>query len=119
MTSFFDNPHKNLVLYEFKRTPPISSYLFFLCAGPFKMYESEKDEVLKQRVYARYNLVHTKPKLMMDIVGKTIQYYEKTFNFRFPFSKLDHVVCPDFKYGGWKMLDALPTQKIKCVLKQT
>jgi hypothetical protein len=35
MVKFFD-PVENLNLYDFKETPPISSYLFAICAGPYK-----------------------------------------------------------------------------------
>jgi len=32
------------------------------------------------------------------LVEKTIKFYEEIFGVKFPFAKLDHVLCPDVRY---------------------
>lgn len=37
---------------------------------------------------------------MTILAEKTIKYYEENFDFKYPFSKLDHVLCPDVRYAA-------------------
>ena len=39
-------------------------------------------------------------KLFLDVSTQSIKTYEQLFLVKYPFRKLDHVICPDFKYGG-------------------
>ena len=43
------------------------------------------------------NLRH---ELITGITKTTLELYQKTFGQRYAFSKLDHVMCPDFKFGA-------------------
>jgi aminopeptidase N len=36
----------------------------------------------------------------MGITKTTLDLYQKTYGHRYPFSKVDHVMCPDYKYGA-------------------
>ena len=38
--------------------------------------------------------------LVMGVTKTTLDLYTETFGHTYPFSKLDHVFCPDFKYGA-------------------
>lgn len=54
-----------------------------------------------QRVFVRKSLVkNLKDQLIFGITKTTIDYYQKTFGQRYPFTKVDHVMCPDYKYGA-------------------
>lgn len=35
-----------------------------------------------------------------DIANKAVRNFENLFDFKYPFEKLDLVMCPEFKYGG-------------------
>jgi aminopeptidase N len=48
----------------------------------------------------RKEITKLNPQLVTTIVKTTIGHYQNLFAMRYPFSKLDHVMCPDYKYGG-------------------
>ena len=54
-----------------------------------------------QRIFVRQSLVdNLRPELMFGVTKTTIELYQKSFGQRYPFSKVDHVMCPDYKYGA-------------------
>ena len=42
---------------------------------------------------------------------KTIKFYEEKFDFKYPFSKLDHVVCPDVRYAAMESAGCITYQE--------
>lgn len=38
--------------------------------------------------------------MVFGVTKTTIELYQKNFGARYPFSKVDHVMCPDYKYGA-------------------
>jgi aminopeptidase N len=38
--------------------------------------------------------------LVFGITKTTLDFYQKSFGARYPFTKVDHVFCPDYKYGA-------------------
>ena len=48
----------------------------------------------------RNNVYALKSEFIFSIANKTIRNYESLFKVKFPFTKLDYVMCPEFKYGG-------------------
>lgn len=38
--------------------------------------------------------------MVFGVTKTTIELYQKSFGQRYPFSKVDHVMCPDYKYGA-------------------
>jgi aminopeptidase N len=54
-----------------------------------------------QRVFVRKSLVkNLRYELIFGITKTTIDFYQKSFGQRYPFTKVDHVMCPDYKYGA-------------------
>lgn len=103
MLSFFIENYslQSLVVYEFDQTPKISTYLFAICAGPYTCHQGKiEPNYPVQRVFHRRNLSKINPDLLTQIASQSIRNYEHLFKFKFPFSKLDLVLCPHFKYGG-------------------
>ena len=87
--------------FEFESTPRISTYLYAICAGPYKIFEDDDPTSIPQRVYVRESLVkNLRYELVMGITKTTLDLYQKTFGHRYPFTKVDHVMCPDYKYGA-------------------
>ena len=37
---------------------------------------------------------------MTILAEKTVKFYEEKFGMAYPFSKLDHVICPDVRYAA-------------------
>jgi aminopeptidase N len=87
--------------YAFDKTPKISTYLYALCAGPYRVFEDYDPMYVPQRVYVRESLVENlRYELIMGITKTTLDLYQKTYGHRYPFSKVDHVMCPDYKFGA-------------------
>ena len=54
-----------------------------------------------QRVFLRPTVTKLDPRNITVLVEKTIKFYEdELFGMKFPFRKLDHVVCPDVRYAA-------------------
>jgi aminopeptidase N len=89
------------VVYEFEQTPKISCYLYAICGGAYKIYEDFDAMHIPQRIYVRKSMDdYVRPKMVFGVTKTTIELYQKNFGARYPFSKVDHVMCPDYKYGA-------------------
>lgn len=98
--NFYEDPTQ-VCSYEFEQTPRISTYLYAVCAGPFTHFEDYDPMYPPQRVYVRKSLVdNLRHELIFGITKTTLDFYQKSFGQRYPFSKVDHVMCPDYKYGA-------------------
>jgi aminopeptidase N len=72
-----------------------------MCAGPYECFEDYDPSYVPQRVFVRGSLVENlRHELVMGITKTTLDLYEKTYGHRYPFSKVDHVMCPDYKFGA-------------------
>jgi aminopeptidase N len=97
---FYEDQSK-VAAYAFDKTPKISTYLYALCAGPYRVFEDYDPMYVPQRVYVRESLVENlRYELIMGITKTTLDLYQKTYGHRYPFSKVDHVMCPDYKFGA-------------------
>lgn len=86
----------------FQQTPPISSYIFALVAGPFeKFVDSYADARVPLAIYCRKSLAKfiDTPELF-EITKQGLGFYEEFFALKFPFSKYDQVFCPEFNHGA-------------------
>lgn len=54
-----------------------------------------------QRIFVRQSLVENlRAELIFTVTKTTIDFYQKSFGMRYPFTKIDHVMCPDYKHGA-------------------
>ena len=85
----------------FAPTPRISTYLYALCAGPYRVWEDYDPMHVPQRIFARRSLQeNVRDEMIFGVTKTTLGFYQKHFGQRYPFSKVDHVMCPDYKYGA-------------------
>ena len=97
---FYDN-EDDVAIAEFAQTPRISTYLYAICAGPYQVFEDYDAMYVPQRIFVRQSMVQfLRAELMFGITKTTLDFYQKNFGARYPFSKVDHVLCPDYKYGA-------------------
>ena len=85
----------------FKRSEPISSYLFAFCAGIFNVEERKRGE----NVYRIYHRESEEYKLaQFDEIFRelfhALDWLEDYTGIAYPFSKYDMVLIPGFQYGG-------------------
>lgn len=86
---------------EFETTPRISTYLYAVCSGPYTVFEDFDPHYPPQKIFMRQSLVQNLRKdLFFVTTKKTLDLYSKVFGHRYPFSKVDHVLCPDYKHGA-------------------
>lgn len=53
MTDFYGVENRDCVVYEFEQTPKISTYLYAICAGPYKVFEDFDPMYVPQRIFIR------------------------------------------------------------------
>lgn len=73
-----------------------------------------------QRIFIRQSLVENLRKdLMFGITKTTLDFYQKNFGTRYPFTKVDHVMSPDYKYGAMENVGCITySDDIMCSSKE-
>lgn len=98
-SGFYDS--SDLTIYEFEETAKISTYLYAFCCGDYVEHVHQDLRYAPQRIYVRHSLDKNLDKeKIFGITKTTFDFYTEHFGHRYPFSKLDHVFCPDYKYGA-------------------
>ena len=120
----------NLRRFRFAATPPISTYLFAFAAGPFAEVQvpaspqsspegrktlrarqaakgrpgsSTREKAVETRLFVRKSQLaraRTEAPEVLRLNRESVRWFERYFNSRFPFSKYDLVLVPEFAYGG-------------------
>ena len=94
-------------LWRFTRTPPISTYLFALIAGPYYSIESEH-EGLPLGLYCRRSLVrHFDGAEVLEITRQGLNFFSEFFDYPYPFGKYDQVFVPEFNAGAMENVAAV------------
>lgn len=58
------------------------------------------------------------PSIVFSMSEKCIMFYEKIFKKKYPFTKLDHVACPNVRYGGMESAGCIVYSENFLALKQ-
>lgn len=84
----------------FKETKPISTYLFFLGAGPFVEWKDKYGDI-PLYLYARKSLEkYVDADNIMETTKKGLKFFNEYFGYPYPFTKYAHVFVPEFAWGG-------------------
>jgi aminopeptidase N/puromycin-sensitive aminopeptidase len=83
---------------RFATTPKMSSYLAALVVGNFEYIEGEADGI-PIRVYSTPGKKEM-GKFALEVAEHVLSYYDKYFNIKYPYGKLDLVGIPDFSAGA-------------------
>ena len=69
-----------------------------------------------QRIFVRQSLVEfLRHELMFGITKTTLDFYQRNFGARYPFTKVDHVMSPDYKYGAMENVGCITySDEIMC-----
>lgn len=87
-------------LSTFKATPPLSTYLFFLGAGPYVEWKDSLGD-LPIYLYARKSMEkYVDVENIMQTTKSGIKYFNEYFDYPYPFSKYGHIFIPEFAWGG-------------------
>ena len=91
-------------LRAFSTTPKLSTYLYVVIAGPYlevKCTNLYRD--IQMSCFCRESLfqyVKEQAEQIFDITRESLKFYEKFFDYPYPFEKYDSIFCPEFKFGA-------------------
>ena len=87
-------------LTTFKKTPPLSTYLLFVGAGPFVEW-TDKHGATPIYLWARKSLAkYVDHERIMLATKKGLAFYDDYFGYPYPFSKYGQIFIPEFNHGG-------------------
>lgn len=91
---------------RFSPTPKMSTYLLAFIVGDFEYLEKKSKRGVIVRVYTTPGKVH-QAKFALDCAVKTLEFYEKYFDIRYPLNTLDMIAIPDFDSGAMENWGAI------------
>ena len=92
-------------LYQFAKTPTMSTYLVYLGVGEFEFLQSKMGKVVMRIVTTKGN--SKKGKFALDLCKKLVKSYEDYFGIKYPLPKLDLIAVPDFASGAMENWGAI------------
>lgn len=91
-------------VWSFNPTPPLSTYLYALIAGPYKEIRRKSPyKNLPMSLYSRESLfkhLEKQSEEIFEITEESMKFFEKFFGYNYPFSKYDQIFCPEFNVGA-------------------
>ncbi len=98
--------------WNFSPTPRISSYITALIAGPYVSRHSEltssDGRVIPLGVFCRASLEqYLEADYMFEKTREGFEFFEKTFDYPYPFEKYDQLFVPDFNAGAMENAGAV------------
>ncbi|QLH04529.1 aminopeptidase [Nitrosopumilus oxyclinae] len=95
----------NKTLYNFSKTPIVSTYLIYLGVGEFEYLTGKVGKIQIRVVTTKGN--KSKGKFSLDLGKKLLTSYEKYFGIKYPLPKLDLIAVPDFAAGAMENWGAI------------
>jgi len=92
-------------IYNFGKTPIISTYLIYLGVGEFEYLTGKIDKTQIRVVTTKGN--KSKGKFSLELGKKLLTSYEKYFGIKYPLPKLDLIAVPDFAAGAMENWGAI------------
>ena len=83
----------------FNKTPLMSTYLLAFIVGELNCVETNNFRV-PVRVFATPDKNIEHGRFSLELAARTLDFYEKTFDSKFPLPKMDMVAIPDFSAGA-------------------
>ena len=96
---------KNKTVYNFSKTPIVSTYLIYLGVGEFEYLTSKVGKIQIRVVTTKGN--KSKGKFSLNLGKKLLTSYEKYFGIKYPLPKLDLIAVPDFAAGAMENWGAI------------
>ena len=95
----------NKTLYNFEKTPIVSTYLIYLGMGEFEYLTGKIGKIQIRVVTTKGN--KKKGKFSLELGKKLLTSYEKYFGIKYPLPKLDLIAVPDFAAGAMENWGAI------------
>lgn len=95
--------------WQFPQTETFSTYLFALIAGPYIKW-TKQDGDKEYRLFSRKSLqkeVNRIAEKWFEITETGFQFFESFFGLKYPFSKYDQILVPEFNAGAMENVGAV------------
>jgi aminopeptidase N len=93
-------PADELDVWRFDATPPLSTYVTAMVAGPLHVVEAPDTDV-PMALYCRASLAeHLEPDEMFEITRAGMAFFSDAFGQPYPFTKYDQLFVPEFNFGA-------------------
>ena len=93
--------------WTFPKTKKLSTYLFSLHAGPFRVWE-DSYQGIPLRLMIRPQLAkYVDPQLWFTVTKQGLGFYNKYFDYKYPFEKYDQLIVPEFNAGAMENTGAV------------
>jgi aminopeptidase N len=87
-------------LWRFEPTPPLSTYLVALVAGPYEVVQERYGE-LDLGLYCRASLrQYLDPDELFELTRQGLDFFQAEFGYPYPFDKYDQLFVPEFNFGA-------------------
>ncbi len=94
------DPSEHPVVWSFAATPPISTYLAAIVAGPYHVVR-EQHRGIALGLYCRQSLAqYLDPSEIFEITRQGLDFYERVFGYPYAFGKYDQLFVPEFSFGA-------------------
>jgi aminopeptidase N len=99
VTARVDGPGGAQVV-RFNTTPPLSTYVTALVAGPYHKHADTHDGI-ELGVYCRASLAeYLDADAIVEVTSQGFDWFHQSFGYRYPFDKFDQVFVPEFNAGA-------------------
>ena len=92
-------------IYNFSKTPVVSTYLIYLGVGEFEYLTGKVGKIQIRVITTKGN--KSKGRFSLDLGKKLLVSYEKYFGIKYPLPKLDLIAVPDFAAGAMENWGAI------------
>lgn len=103
--------HQDRTLWDFPKSALMSSYIFPLHAGPYKVWEDEyhgESSSIPLRLFARQELAeHVVEEDWFKFTKESFEFFNEYFELPYPYVKYDQIIVPEFNAGAMENLAAV------------
>jgi len=103
-------------VWAFEPTPPISSYITALIAGPYEAVFDQvdgRDGVVPLGIYCRRSLLpYLDAENVFDCTKRGFDFFEREFDTAYPFAKYDQVFTPEYNMGAMENAGAVTINEV-------
>jgi aminopeptidase N len=93
--------------WRFPATPPMSTYITHVSAGPYHVVRDEHDGI-PLGIYCRQSLAeYLDPKELFTTTKQGFDFFHSSFGIKYPFGKYDQLFVPEFKAGAMENAGAV------------
>ena len=96
-----------LQTWTFPDSKPFSTYLVAVVGGPFKTWSDRAGEIPIRLMVRKSLAKYVRHADWLNVTKQGLKFYQKYFDFKYPFAKYDQIIVPDFNAGAMENVAAV------------